>query len=66
MNAYQKMIRAMQIFDGYDHDRSYSLGSYEIWAGPDPQRLSAADLAELETLGWSPAPQYNCFSHLVS
>lgn len=65
MNVYERMIRALQIFDGYEHDRGFTAEHDEVWAGPDPDSVSAEDLAELEALGWSADRNHDCFHKFV-
>ena len=52
MNAYEKLIAALQIFNKYGHSKFLSAEHDEIFAGPEPSDVSAEDIAELEKLGW--------------
>ena len=54
MNAYQRMARAMEIFNSYPADADISCQHDEMWAGPDPSDVSAEHLKELDVLGWMP------------
>lgn len=54
MNAYERMIRAFEIFNSYPGDHSANLAAEhdEMWAGPAPEDVSVDHFKELMTLGW--------------
>ena len=60
LTAYQRIIRAFEIFDSYPDRQSTHAEHDEFFAGPDPTTVSAEHLAELEQLGWRPC-KYDCF-----
>lgn len=53
-SIYARMARAFQIFDSYGdpNEQDISAEHDEIFAGPDPEVVSAEHLIELEQLGW--------------
>ena len=63
MNVYERMIRALEIFGGYDHVKSVGADAGEIFAGPHPDRVSVEHLDELKALGWHPDGDY--FQHYL-
>ncbi len=58
------MLKAFTIFAKYNAEDNVSAGHDEIWAGPDPEVVSAEDLAILESLGWYPHDE--CFRKFVN
>lgn len=54
LNVYERMARAMAIFNSYPVERGGSIHAEhdEMYAGPDPEVVSAEHKAELEELGW--------------
>lgn len=63
MNVYECLIRAFEIFNGYEHEKSISADAGELFAGPPPNVVSAGDLDELKALGWH--PDGDCFHHYL-
>lgn len=57
MTTYQELIRAFEIFGKYEFPQGVQAEHDEMWAGPDADTVSAEDVAELETLGWTPAEE---------
>jgi hypothetical protein len=54
-SAYDRMVRAFQIFQHYDDGRGDIHAEHdELWAGGNPGAMSAEHLAELDHLGWMP------------
>lgn len=54
MNAYERMIRAFEIFNSYPGEHVHNLAAEHdrLFAGPDPAEVSADHIAELNALGW--------------
>lgn len=53
MPSYLELAEAFAIFTRCDPDGAdVSAGHDEMWAGPDPSKVSAEDKARLEVLGW--------------
>lgn len=67
MNEYQRMARAMEIFNKYDKEGITIQAEHdEIYAGPHPDFVSEADKAELDTLGWHPDHNYGLTFHMFT
>lgn len=64
MNAYERMCRALEIFNGYEHERGIAADVGELFAGPHPDRVSQEHLDELKALGWHPDGD-DCFQHYL-
>lgn len=60
MNAYEKLARALVIFDSYEHEKFVHAEHDLLFAGPDPATVSPDHLVELKNLGWQP-DEDNCF-----
>lgn len=64
-DKYVDYAEAFQIFSKYsDPDENVdhvSAGSYEIYAGPDPDLVNEKDIERLEELGWRVNNTYECF-----
>jgi len=59
MNEYQRMARAMEIFNKYTNSGTTIHAEHdELYAGPHPDLVSESDKAELNELGWHPDPYY--------
>lgn len=61
MSIYDKFIEGFFIFKKYDHNHGISASHDIIYAGPDPEAVSAEDLEKLETLGWNREDEEGCF-----
>ena len=56
MNSYEKLIKALEIFNKYDHPGKYVSAEHdELFAGPEASVVSPEDLATLDELGWRPS-----------
>lgn len=67
MTYYQEIIRALEIFSKYSDvsEEFISAEHDEIYSGPDPEIVSAEDLAELKELGWNPSEFSGSFYKFV-
>lgn len=51
----KEWIESFQIFEKYEAtDGLIGAAHDEVWAGPDPVKVSAEDVERLEKLGWEP------------
>lgn len=54
--AYDRVIGGLEILKSYGEDAHYVVAEHdEIFAGPDPSKVSEVHLKELEALGWTPS-----------
>lgn len=65
LSYFQKLARALLIFDEYESGGFLSAEHDEIFAGPDPEVVSAEHRAELESYGWRPADYGGVFHKFV-
>jgi len=66
LSYYEELIRALEIFRTYGGDEFMSASHDIVYAGPEPKRVSAEHLVELEELGWHPdGDTESSFYHFV-